>query len=186
MYTTMASQRRHRSSTAASRMPAMNNSIAELRSLADDLIRASEATPPTPAVLQSQSNALRRMRQLLIESHQHTQTKDAFRHVRGFDVLLQTLRSVSGFYKPNALSPPDRIDFFEVIKATLDVLSDALNEHSGNKRFFAKRVEDGGWKALEKALASTGIFSGQSKSGTMQVRSSCSAACLPLRWARRL
>jgi hypothetical protein len=164
MHNTMASQRRHRSSTAASRMPAMNNSIAELRSLADDLIRASEAAPPTPAVLQSQSNALRRMRQLLIESHEHTQTKDAFRHVRGFDVLLQTLRSVSGFYKPNALSLPDRIDFFEVIKATLDVLSDALNEHSGNKRFFAKRVEDGGWGALEKALASTGIFSGQSKS----------------------
>jgi len=141
----------------------MNNQIAELRSLADDLLRAAESSPPTADVLQSQSNALRRMRQLLIESHEHTQTKDAFRHVRGFDVLLLTLRSLSGFYKPARLSPPDLIDFFEVIKASLDVLSDALNEHSGNKRFFAKRVEDGGWSALEQALASTGIFGGHSE-----------------------
>ncbi|KAF2703728.1 beach-domain-containing protein [Pleomassaria siparia CBS 279.74] len=157
-----APARRHRSSTAASRIPPMNNQIAELRGLADELIRASEASPPTSDVLQAQSNALRRMRQLLIESHEQTQTKDAFRHVRGFQVLLLTLRSTSGFYSPSTLSTPDRIDFFEVIKATLDVLSDALNEHSGNKRFFAKRVEDDGWGALEQALASTGIFGGQS------------------------
>ncbi|KAF2867316.1 hypothetical protein BDV95DRAFT_502883 [Massariosphaeria phaeospora] len=159
-----APARRHRSSTAASRAPPMNNQIAELRSLADELTTASESSPPTPDVLQAQSNALRRMRQLLIDSHEETQTKDAFRHVRGFEVLLLTLRSVSGFYDPASLSPTDRIDFFEVIKATLDVLSEALNEHSGNRRFFAKRVEGGGWSALEQALGSTGIFGGQSKS----------------------
>ncbi|KAF2464229.1 beach-domain-containing protein [Lindgomyces ingoldianus] len=142
----------------------MNNQIAELRSLADELIEASETRPPTSDILQSQSNALRRMRQLLIESHEQTQTKDAFRHIRGFDVLLSTLRSVSGFYNPLSLSVVDRVDFFEVIKATLDVLSEALNEHSGNGRFFAKRVEAGGWSALEQALGSTGIFGGHSDS----------------------
>ncbi|KAH9861669.1 hypothetical protein J1614_011422 [Plenodomus biglobosus] len=160
----MATTRPHRSSTAASRGPPMNNQIAELRTLADGLIEASETSPSTPQVLQAQSNSLRRMRQLLIESNDQTHTKDAFRHVRGFEVLLLTIRSLSGFYKPAELSTPDRIDFFEVIKATLDVLSDALNEHAGNRRFFAKRVEDGGWGALEQALGSTGIFGGQSKS----------------------
>ncbi|EFQ90191.1 hypothetical protein PTT_13281 [Pyrenophora teres f. teres 0-1] len=160
----MATIRPHRSSTAASRLPPMNNQIAELRSLADELIKASDTSPPTSNVLQIQSNALRRMRQLLIESNDQTHTKDAFRHVRGFETLLVTLRSLSGFYKPAELSTTDRIDFFEVIKATLDVLSDALNEHAGNRRFFAKRVEDGGWSALEQALGSTGIFGGQSQS----------------------
>ena len=72
----------------------MNNQIAELRSLADELTRASETSPPTSEILQSQSNALRRMRQLLIDSQEQTQTKDAFRHVHGFDVLLLTLRSL--------------------------------------------------------------------------------------------
>ncbi|ORY17308.1 hypothetical protein BCR34DRAFT_555837 [Clohesyomyces aquaticus] len=158
-----ANTRRHRSSTAASRIPPMNNQIAELRSLADELIKASESRPATSTVLQAQSNALRRMRQLLIESQEQTQTKDAFRHVRGFEVLLSTLRSISGFYNPSSLSPVDRLDFFEVIKASLDVLSEALNEHSGNGRFFANRVESGGWSALEQALGSTGIFGGQSK-----------------------
>lgn len=142
----------------------MNNQIAELRTLADELTEAAQTSPATSDVVQCQSNALRRMRQLLIESNDQTHTKDAFRHVRGFEVLLSTLRSLSGFYKPAELSPPDRIDFFEVIKATLDVLSDALNEHAGNRRFFAKRVEDGGWSALEQALGSTGIFGGHSAS----------------------
>lgn len=142
----------------------MNNQIAELRSLADELIRAAESPPPSSQSLQNQSNALRRMRQLLIESTDQTHTKDAFRHVRGFHVLLLTLRSLSGFYKPDQLATPDRIDFFEVIKATLDVLSDSLNEHAGNRRYFAKRVEDGGWGALEQALGSTGIFGRQSQS----------------------
>ncbi|KAF1940088.1 beach-domain-containing protein [Clathrospora elynae] len=160
----MATSRPHRSSTAASRLPPMNNQIAELRSLAEDLVKASETSPSTSDVLQHQSNSLRRMRQLLIESADQTHTKDAFRHVRGFDVLLLTLRSLSGFYKPAELCTPDRIDFFEVIRVTLDVLSDALNEHAGNRRFFAKRVEDGGWSALEQALGSTGVFGGHSKS----------------------
>jgi hypothetical protein len=142
----------------------MNHQIAELRTLVDDLSRAAEHTPPTADTLQSQSHALRRMRQLLIDSSDQTHTKDAFRHIRGFEVLLTTLRSLSGFYRPAALAPPDRIDFFEVIKASLDVLSDALNEHAGNRRFFAKRVEDGGWSALEQALGSTGILGGQSES----------------------
>ncbi|KAF2265101.1 beach-domain-containing protein [Lojkania enalia] len=155
---------RHRSSTAASRAPPMNNQIAELRGLVDELQIASERRPPTSEGLQGQSNALRRMRQLLIESHEQTHTKDAFRHVGGFDVLMSILRSVSGFYNPSKATLEDRSDFLEVIKSTLDVLSDALNEHSGNRRFFAKRVEDGGWNALEQALGSSGIFGGQSKS----------------------
>src|SRR5437879_5921761 len=100
----MATTRPHRSSTAASRLPPMNNQIAELRSLADELIRASEITPSTAETLQNQSNALRRIRQLLIDSSDQTHTKDAFRHVRGFDVLLLTLRSLSGFYRPAQLS----------------------------------------------------------------------------------
>jgi ribosome-associated translation inhibitor RaiA len=142
----------------------MNNQIAELRSLADDLINAADTKPSSSETLQAQSNALRRMRQLLIESHEQSQTKDAFRYVDGFGVLLSTIRSISGFYNPTTLSPVDRIDFFEVIKATLDVLSESLNGHSGNRRYFAKKVEDGGWGALEQALGSTGIFGGHSTS----------------------
>ena len=155
--------RPHRSSTAASRLPPANSQTEELRALADDLTRAAGTSPPTSETLQRQSNALRRMRQLLIESPNRTQTKDTFRQLGSFNVLLLTLRALADFYKPTALSPPDRIDLFEVIKATLDVLSDALNEHAGNTRYFAKRVEDGGWGALQQALGSIGIFGGQSQ-----------------------
>lgn len=143
----------------------MNDQItAELRALAEELTNASERPSPSSEPLQAQGNSLRRIRQLLIDSPEPTHAKDAFRHVQGFTVLLATIRSVSGFYNPAKLSLEDRQESFEVIKATLDVLSEALNEHPGNRRYFARRVEDGGWNALEQALGSTGIFGGQSKS----------------------
>src|SRR5882757_2847834 len=118
--------RRHRTSTAASRINPLNNqATAELRALTDHLTNASDRQTPSADNLQAQSNALRRIRQLLIDSPDPTQAKDAFRHVQGFTVLLATIRSVSGFYNPSKLSADDRSDFFEVLKATLDVLSEA-------------------------------------------------------------
>ena len=154
----MATTRPHRSSTAASRGPPVTNPHStELRALADDL-DASAASPCTAQRLQAQSHTLRRMRQLLIDANDTTHTKDAFRHVRGFEVLLTTVRSLATLPAPPAEpAPPDPIDTLHVLRATLDVLSDALNEHAGNRRFFATRIEHGGWGALEHALASTGL-----------------------------
>ncbi|KAH0562402.1 hypothetical protein GP486_002903, partial [Trichoglossum hirsutum] len=103
-----------------------------------------------------QSQTLHRIRQLLIESNQQCKARDAFRHLYGFQALLTTLRSASGFYDPDNLSDDGKVQFFELIRATLGVLAEALRGHWGNRRYFAKRVEDGGWAALEQAIASTG------------------------------
>ncbi|KAF2843161.1 beach-domain-containing protein [Patellaria atrata CBS 101060] len=145
-------------STAAS---PMNNSPlgVELRDLLSSLKRASSNTFDLHSAesLQFQCDDLRRVRQLLIESGASVQIKDVFRHSHGFNILLDTFRSVSGFYNPTKLSRDEKIEFFELLKATLDVLSEAVHEHPGNRRFFTKRVEGGGWRALEQAIASTGL-----------------------------
>jgi beige protein homolog 1 len=107
--------------------------------------------------LQAQSQTLHHIRQLLIESDRQGKAKDAFRHLHGFQALLTTLRSISGFYDPSKLSGEGKIQFFELIRATLGVLAEALRRHWGNRRYFAKRVEGGGWSALEQAIASTGV-----------------------------
>ncbi|KAF1816742.1 beach-domain-containing protein [Eremomyces bilateralis CBS 781.70] len=163
-------RKRHRSLTAAS---AADTPIAEeihalVQNLNDTLPLSSERHGSTIDTLQVQCNDLRRIRQILIEQGDHGRARDAFRHVGGFICLLDTLRSVSGFYDASKLSRDERTEFFELLKATFEVLSEALVDHAGNKRYFAKRVEGGGWRSLEQALASTGIINA-SQDGLMHV-----------------
>ncbi|KAI9773758.1 MAG: hypothetical protein M1839_001990 [Geoglossum umbratile] len=147
--------RRHRSSTAASTSPMSIALAAELEPLVKSL--QQPLTAHALQDLQVQSQTLHHIRQLLIESDQQGKAKDAFRHLHGFQALLTTLRSVSGFYDPRKLSGEGKVQFFELIRATLGVLAEALRGHWGNRRYFAKRVEGGGWAALEQAIASTGV-----------------------------
>lgn len=152
---------RHRSSSAAARAASSTNThiAAELRTLVDGLSE-TQSSPPRPLtvdILQLQCDDLRRIRQLLIDSAHPGRVRDTFRHVGGFDALLGTLESAAGFYNPTSLSRDERSEFFELLKAVLEVLSEALNEHAGNRRYFAKRVGGGGWQALEQALANTGV-----------------------------
>ncbi|KAH0538184.1 hypothetical protein FGG08_005200 [Glutinoglossum americanum] len=152
----MASRpRRHRSSTAASASPMSIALTAELEPLINSLQRP--LTAHTPDDLQVQSQTLHHIRQLLIESDQQSKPKDVFRHQHGFQALLTSLLSVSGFYNPRKLSDEGKVQFFELIRATLGVLAEALRGHWGNRRYFTKRIEGGGWAALEQAIASTGV-----------------------------
>ncbi|KAI9762455.1 MAG: hypothetical protein M4579_000431 [Chaenotheca gracillima] len=152
--------RRHRSSTAASTSAVSAQLSAELEPLIklvdDDVSRKGEAES-IDDVLQLKSHALHRIRQSLIDSQNQNQAKDAFRHLHGFQAVLTGLRRFSGQYDPVVLSRAAKTHFFELVKISMAVLSDAMSGHSGNKRYFTKRVEGGGWLALEQTLASTGI-----------------------------
>ncbi|KAK7551537.1 hypothetical protein IWX49DRAFT_286142 [Phyllosticta citricarpa] len=141
---------------------AASPALRELNTLVDSLLGAlpQSSTSTTLKSIQSQCDCLRRIRQLLIDSPDSRQVKDAFRQAKGFHALIATLRSVSGFYNPSALSKDEQTEFFELLKAVLAVLSDALNDHTGNRRFFTKRVEDDGWKSLEQSVVSTGVGGG--------------------------
>ncbi|KAF1988710.1 beach-domain-containing protein [Aulographum hederae CBS 113979] len=157
------SARRHRPSNVSAMSSSMNAPVAdELRVLVEQLKDTSSASQNNPNIhsLQQQCDDLRRIRQILIDHNHPSQARSAFRHVGGLQTLLHTLRSVSGYYNPASLSRDERIEFFELLKTTLDVLSEALNQHSGNRRYFAKRVEGDGWRALEEIIASTGVGGG--------------------------
>ena len=153
---------RQRSSTTASTMSTVLNPslVSELKDLIGNLSESSSTVPKPPTVntLRGQCDDLQRIRQILVDNGATSQAKDAFRHSGGFVGLLEVLRPLSGVYHPTQLSRDIRTQIFELIKAALDVLNEALHVHSGNRRFFTKRVEDGGWHALEQELASIGIF----------------------------
>ncbi|KAI9774489.1 MAG: hypothetical protein M1835_006031, partial [Candelina submexicana] len=154
--------RRDRSLTAASKTLRELELPAELRCLIEPLLKCQTA-PESIAIgdLQQKSEALHRIRQFIVDSPQPFQAKDAFRHLHGFPALLNVIRSLSGFYAHQKLLDHGKQDFFGLLRATLGVLSEVLEGHWGNRRYFAKKVEQDGWEALGQALASIGIGDGR-------------------------
>ncbi|KAI9803261.1 MAG: hypothetical protein M1825_002052 [Sarcosagium campestre] len=159
--------RRHRSSTSASTSSANTVGALELQPLLQD-IRDACSKDTIISNLQQTSQILHRVRQHLIDSPTQYRSKDAFRHLQGFQILLAFLKSLSGCYDSAKLSRPSTIEFFEVTKTLLGILSEALNQHPGNRRYFSTKVAGGGWKQLEQALTDTGIVG--DTSGSFEAR----------------
>ena len=83
--------------------------------------------------------------------------KDAFRHLNGFQIILRVIRSTSGSYHPTKRTQQEKEKLFDLLHDTLCLLAEMLHGHPGNRRYFKKRVEGGGWTALEQAIASIGF-----------------------------
>jgi hypothetical protein len=79
---------------------------------------------------------------------------DSFRVLKGFEQLLSTLHSLSGFYSSTNRSDEEKNHFIELTKCLFGVVSEALSNHPGNRRFFAQRI---GWDSLQQGLAATGL-----------------------------
>jgi hypothetical protein len=157
----MSGPRPHRSSTTNSRPNTSSPIASELTVILKTLSEtaATAQKPISSSVLHVLCNDLRRIHQLLIDNPSRGQARSAFRHVGGFPAIIDVLRAFSGFYDSSKLSRDEKTDFFEFLRADLDVLSEALHDHQGNRKFFSTRVEEGGWKALEQALAASGVVS---------------------------
>ena len=158
--------RRHRSSTVASSAPESTKATAELQLLLDNLSNTASARrdvsadpyPDIPALIdQAQS-----LRQYLIASAPESKVNDSFRHLSGFQTLLDTLRAFSGFYHPTKRDIKVKGQLFQLIGVILGVLAQTFRDHYGNRRYFQRRVEGGGWSALEQAIASIGIGGSES------------------------
>ncbi|KAL5349819.1 Beige protein-like 1 [Pseudogymnoascus australis] len=103
------------------------------------------------------STTIQSLRQCLDKTPKADRPRDAFRHLDGFQTILNTIRSVSGYYHPTKRTHVEKEKLFHLLATTLALLSDAFRGHHGNRRYFKKRVEGGGWAALEQAIASIGF-----------------------------
>jgi beige protein homolog 1 len=149
--------RRHRSATASTPPPVTESSTAletSLEQLSSALRKYSEFRSADISKLVAQTQLLR---QCLNGSPESVGPKDAFRHLHGFSALLNTLRAVSGYYHPSKRAQGEREKLFELLGNILGILSDVFRDHQGNRRYFKRRVEGGGWAALEQAIASIGF-----------------------------
>ncbi|PBP15812.1 beige/BEACH domain-containing protein [Diplocarpon rosae] len=155
--------RRSRSLTAPSTPPENTIATAELQLLLDNvsltLRTPTDTTYPDLDRLIDQSQSIR---QYLIAHPGSGRASDDFRHLHGFQILLDSLRAFSGFYHPTKRSREDKRKIFGLLESTLGILAQAFRSHYGNQRYFKRRVEGGGWAALEQAIASIGTGGSES------------------------
>ncbi|KAI9676047.1 MAG: hypothetical protein M1817_000790 [Caeruleum heppii] len=151
--------RRHRSSTSASASSINVPITAELQPLIQSLHHASTLTGKDVDAggLADISSTLHQLRRHLIETPNADSAKDAFRHLYGFEALVNLLRVACNEKDQLSAASQGRIALHDLTTASLTVLSDALAEHAGNRRYFQRKVDGDGWLALEKALLGPSI-----------------------------
>ena len=96
---------------------------------------------------------LLRLRHTFIDAAQPRSAKDAFRHLGGFQTLLDLADQLAKLYDADALSKEDRKSLLAIYKDVLEVAAEALKDHFGNRRYFARRITGGGTAIVEQTLA---------------------------------
>lgn len=151
-------QRRYRSSTSASNNPTTTKSTEVSQSLLDQLSKAldnrSEDGYPFKEALIEHA---RRLHQHISAAEPPSPPQDDFRRFNGFQLMLDILRSFSGFYNPSKRTASEKKRLFELLHIVLAVLSAAFRGHPGNRRYFQNRIDGSGWESLEQIVASIGL-----------------------------
>ncbi|KAF2236002.1 beach-domain-containing protein [Viridothelium virens] len=151
--------RQHRSSSAASSAFPSSPEVSKLQELLKTLTECAKKDHETLELgdYSSISDKLREVRPLLINSSHSLRLKDAFRHAHGFEILLDVLEYIQAGSNATSLSLENTTQTLELLKAVLNVLSESLYEHRGNRRYFETRVRSNGWQALEKIIRAAGL-----------------------------
>ncbi|KAL2170857.1 hypothetical protein VTG60DRAFT_4344 [Thermothelomyces hinnuleus] len=154
--------RRYRASTSASTL--QTSKAAEvLQALLERLSGTARSAPEgSYPQIEELVDRTRQVHQHIAAAAPPSSPQDDFRHLHGFQTLLDVLRSFSGFYNPHKRSEDERRAIFDLLHVVLATLSAAFRGHPGNRRYFRDRVDGGGWEALEQTIASIGVGGGDS------------------------
>ncbi|CEL03078.1 Putative Beige/beach domain protein [Aspergillus calidoustus] len=133
--------------------PTKQRPSAELVPVIDELKAICSEYATNLNLSASATECLLRLRHTLIDTDRPQDAKESFRHLNGFQTLLNLLRKLSEIYSPNAHPKEERRGLLAVYKDGLTVLAECLRDHLGNKRHFASRIPGGGQTALEEAFA---------------------------------
>jgi beige protein homolog 1 len=161
------SSRRQRSMTSMSTPPPITESASAIQLSLEQLSSTLQTSSESQTSLLSKvSPQVRTLRQCLARAPGSARPKDTFRHLHGFSCLLDALRAASGYYHPHKRTEGEKEKLFELLGDILGLLADVFRDHHGNRRYFKKRVEGGGWVALEQAIASIGFGGSEPDTGS--------------------
>ncbi|RJE24669.1 beige BEACH domain-containing protein [Aspergillus sclerotialis] len=141
-------------STSVSSPPSLptEHLAAEFTPIITQLKSCSAADTINSELAGTATECLLRLRHTFIDNENPSEAKNTFRHLHGFQSLLQLLRKISELYDAGSLSKEERKSFLTLYKDTLGVLAESLKDHFGNKRYFAKQVANGGKEMLEGSM----------------------------------
>ncbi|KAL8852664.1 MAG: hypothetical protein Q9221_002424 [Calogaya cf. arnoldii] len=100
-------------------------------------------------IVESNIAAGHAVRQLLFD---HPGNKDTFRRLGGFEILLGALDSLLELFVHDDSNSESHENLSHLLSIIFGVLTAALTEHRGNRRYWQKRIPQGGWKSLEVKL----------------------------------
>ena len=124
----------------------------ELAPTLEQLKSLTAGNPFTHSHAITATEPLLRLRHTFIDDPSPRTAKDAFRHLSGFQTLLDLAGQLATLYDTDALTKDERKDVLGIYKDVLAVLAEALKDHFGNRRYFARRVPGGGTAVLECTL----------------------------------
>ncbi|KAJ5653278.1 hypothetical protein N7490_000281 [Penicillium lividum] len=124
----------------------------ELAPTLDQLKSLTTANPITFSQALTATEPLLRLRHTFIDDARPRTAKDTFRQLLGFQTLLSLTEQLAELYDTNALSKDERKDLLAIHKDVLGVLAEALKDHFGNRRYFARKIVRGGTTAIERSL----------------------------------
>ncbi|KAJ5745343.1 hypothetical protein N7520_010525 [Penicillium odoratum] len=124
----------------------------ELAPTLDQLKSLTTANPITFSQALTATEPLLRLRHTFIDDARPRTAKDTFRQLLGFQTLLSLTEQLAELYDANALSKDERKDLLAIQKDVLGVLAEALKDHFGNRRYFARKIVRGGTAAIERSL----------------------------------
>ncbi|KHJ35979.1 putative beige beach domain-containing protein [Erysiphe necator] len=166
---------RGRKMSSPDRRPISPDSFCSPSDDADPLVDLRLLLANFAAVLQPQNQGSYPNIKTLIEiskSIQHyisassciVRVNDNFRHLQGFQILLDTLRSFVGYYHPIIRNVEENNLMFELLEAIFEILALNFRDNVRNQRFFRRRIEYGGWSTLRQNIADIGICGGEQDS----------------------
>ena len=147
----MSATRSRRSTSAASynesEAAPVRTALSELRII---LAKAEEGV--SPELSASCLRHITSLRQLLSEQEKPNRIQDAFRNFNGFRILADLLSNAPKFLLKNDGKEVPKHKSFDLCEDAIALLRDALSGHWGNRRYFQRKVDTGGWLVLQQVL----------------------------------
>ncbi|TKX23413.1 beige/BEACH domain-containing protein [Elsinoe australis] len=138
--------RKHRSSTNRSNAPPIDGS-AELLEASIKILEESDVSR------EKSRAALNQLNRLLDNTIELESLQDHFRRLHGFQASIVLVKKhVAGLQTENESRAVQAV--FHDVQQLLHLLLLAFRDHEGNRRYFARRVDGGGWASLKELIAS--------------------------------
>ncbi|KAL9101653.1 MAG: hypothetical protein Q9163_003109 [Psora crenata] len=109
--------------------------------------------------LRRRSEAAHQIHQLLLDGSSAYESRDIFRHIGGFQALLNAVHDILGRYTLPDVPETEHALLLELLQKVFAVLAAALREHGGNRKYFQRKVNGNGWSSL-RTLLIQGIYEG--------------------------